>query len=209
MTFEGWGEEDFAVFDLEGLELRMEGIRSRIQPKFHAIAQELCMDLSVLTGNQMHVHIARHARRKVNPPVDTWMALCHSARGYKQHPHFEVGLFNDRVFIRLALIYELPNKREIADRLLKQQKKLFQALPREFMISVNHMKKDSTKPLASMFAKDITTILQRFRDVKSAEFLIGRVLPKDDPILVDGPTFIQLARDTFTQLVPMYHAAMG
>ncbi|WP_397261357.1 DUF1054 family protein [Peribacillus simplex] len=31
--------------------------------------------MSVLTGDEMYPHVAKHARRKVNPPNDTWVAF--------------------------------------------------------------------------------------------------------------------------------------
>ncbi len=73
MEFKGFTKKDFDTFQIPGLEERMEAIRERIQPKFHAIGQVLTNDLSVRTGNEMFLHIAKHARRTVNPPKDTWI----------------------------------------------------------------------------------------------------------------------------------------
>nr|WP_313787308.1 DUF1054 family protein [Paenibacillus larvae] len=91
----------------------MKAIRERIQPKFKELGELLCDDLAMMAGNEMFVHIAKHARRTVNPPKDTWMAFCHNKRGYKQHPHFQIGLFDDHVFVWLAFIYELPDKKKM------------------------------------------------------------------------------------------------
>lgn len=95
MDFTGFMEEDFDAFTIDGLDERMEAIRERIQPKFKSIGDELSGPLSEMTGKEMHVHIAKHARRTKNPPNDTWMAFCHDKRGYKKHPHFQIGLFDD------------------------------------------------------------------------------------------------------------------
>ena len=118
MKFEGFTYNDFDTFNIEGLSNRMEAIQGRIQPKFRAIGEPLTQDLSILLGNEMFLHIARHLRRKVNPPNDTWLAICNNKRGYKQHPHFQVGLYDDHLFIWLAFIYELPNKQKIASTFL-------------------------------------------------------------------------------------------
>lgn len=208
MTFNGFTKEDFDCFLIDGLVPRMQAIRERIQPKFQAISDEIIHDIAVQTGNEMFLHIARHARRKVNPPADTWMSFCHNKRGYKQHPHFQIGLYDDRVFIWFALIYEAPNKSAIASRLLKQQKKLFKDLPKSLSLSMDHMNKDYT-PLAKLTARDITLALERFRDVKSAELLIGRVIMADDPILSDATRFLELARETFEQLMLIYRVSMS
>ncbi len=206
MVFNGFTKSDFDSFQIDGLESRMQAIRERIQPKFHAIASEIMTDASVIVGDELFLHVAKHARRKVNPPADTWMSLCHNKKGYKQHPHFQVGLYDDRVFVWFALIYEAPNKTDIAQRLLQQKSKLYKTIPKHYALSVNHMKKDFTS-FDSIPQKQFIAALERFRDVKSAELLIGRVLMSNDPILTDGPAFLQLIRDTITQLTPIYHAA--
>ena len=206
MTFTGFNTTDFEAFQIEGLEPRMQAIRERIQPKFNALATEIIDDIAILAGNEMFLHVAKHARRKVNPPVDTWMSICHNKRGYKQHPHFQVGLFDDRVFIWLAFIYEAPNKREIASRFLKQQQ-LFKDIPSDYAISTDHMKKDAVS-FGACSSKDIKQVLERFRDVKQAELLLGRIIMANDPILADGQAFVQLVLDTFKQLMPLYHIAM-
>src|SRR5699024_11327687 len=69
-------------------------------------------DVRAMVGSDMHLHIAKHARRTVNPPNDTWMAIAGNKRGYKKHPHFQVGLWDDHLFIWLAYIYELPRSEE-------------------------------------------------------------------------------------------------
>ncbi|GAE91794.1 hypothetical protein JCM21714_751 [Gracilibacillus boraciitolerans JCM 21714] len=118
MTFNGFNEKDFETFQISGLDERMEAIQERIQPKFRDIYNEIENELAELADHKMYLHIAKHARRTVNPPKDTWSAYCHNKRGYKKHPHFQVGLWNDNLFIWLAYIYELPQKSEIAEKFL-------------------------------------------------------------------------------------------
>ena len=207
MSFHGFTEADFATFQIDGLEQRMQAIRERIQPKFHAVSAQILEDVALMAGREMHLHVAKHARRTVNPPKDTWMSLCHNKKGYKQHPHFQVGLYDDRLFIWFALIYEAPNKREIATRLLKQQKRLFKEIPDDYALSQDHMNKAFTT-FGKLKTKDITAALERFRDVKSAELLIGKVLMADDPLLTDGTALLELIRSTFEQLMPIYQCAM-
>ncbi len=119
MNFHGFTQADFDVFAIEGLEPRMKALQERIQPKFQAIGEDIAPTLSSLTGDEIHIHIARHARRTVNPPTDTWVAFASSKRGYKMLPHFQVGLFHSHLFVWFALIYEAQNKSALARRLLK------------------------------------------------------------------------------------------
>ncbi|TQS75697.1 DUF1054 domain-containing protein [Ornithinibacillus gellani] len=198
----GFSQKDFDTFLIDGLEARMTAIQERIQPKFQAIGNELVDDLSAHLGNEVYLHIAKHARRTVNPPNDTWLAIADNKRGYKKHPHFQVGLFDDHLFIWLALIYELDGKEKIAASYLKDINQLKQ-LPEDFVVSLDHMKKDSIS-IGDLAEKHFI----RFRDVKKAEFLIGRHLQSDDKRTKNGELLMETIKDTFHTLIPLYQQAM-
>lgn len=200
MKFNGFNQNDFDTFTIDGLEARMKAIQERIQPKFRAIGQPMTDDISAELGNEMFLHIAKHLRRSVNPPKDTWLAIAANKRGYKQHPHFQIGLYDDHVFIWLAFIYELPNKANIANTFLKNLKTIISIVPNDFVVSLDHMKKDAI----SMKEIDLKKALERFRDVKKSEFLIGRHFGANDPILSDGNEFFNVVKDTFETLMPLY-----
>ncbi|WP_143833738.1 YktB family protein [Oceanobacillus senegalensis] len=202
MNLQGFEQRDFDTFTIDGLEKRMEAIQNRIQPKFQVIGSELVNFLSAHVGNELYLHIAKHARRTVNPPKDTWLAIADNKRGYKKHPHFQLGLFDDHLFLWLAFIYELPNKKEIGKTLLDHFEEIKQ-LPEDFVVSLDHTKKDSI-PLQNLELKH----LERFRDVKKGEFLIGRHLSHSDEKVQDGEKLLETAKDTFQTLIPFYHQAL-
>lgn len=207
MSFTGFTQHDFDTFAIEGLDGRMAAIRERIQPKFKALGDVLATELSVQSGTEMFLHIAKHLRRKINPPVDTWMAICPNKRGYKQVPHFQVGLFDDRVFIWLALIYELPNKGNIAKTYMNHVDQIRSEIPADFLLSFDHMKKD-TIPVSQLDTTGWNEALIRFRDVKKAELLIGRNLRFDDPVLANPAELEHLIEQTFEKLLPLYKLAV-
>jgi uncharacterized protein YktB (UPF0637 family) len=200
MHFNGFTQNDFDTFTIDGLDARMTAIQERIQPKFRSIGQPMTDDLSASLGNEMFLHIAKHLRRSVNPPKDTWLAIAANKRGYKQHPHFQIGLYDDHVFVWLAFIYELPNKTKIASTFLKNLKTLKSTIPDDFVVSMDHMKKDAV-PMKEI---DLKKSLERFRDVKKAELLIGRHFMANDPILQDGEEFMMVVKETFETLIPLY-----
>lgn len=202
-VFEGFTQTDFDTFHIEGLEARMEAIRSRIQPKFQAIGETLTGNIAAHAGNEMFVHIAQHARRTVNPPKDTWMAFCHNKRGYKKHPHFQIGLFDDRVFVWFALIYELPNKQGMAKQFLKNESELLNIIPRDYVISDDHMHKEAVA-MNDLDETSFRKLLVRFRDVKKAEFLVGKHFEMNDPLLADGQAFLGRVEEIYTTLMPLY-----
>lgn len=202
IAMHGFTKHDFQIFEIDGLRERMDAIQKRIQPKFSEIGNELVGYLSAQLGNEVFLHIAKHARRTVNPPDDTWLAIADNKRGYKMHPHFQLGLFDDHLFMWLACIYELKGKSEIAGTYMEHFDSLKQ-LPDDFVISMDHMKKDafSIKQLESHH-------LERFRDVKKAEFLIGRHLSPEDSRTTDGDRLIETAKHTFDLLIPFYRRAL-
>lgn len=201
MSFTGFQKTDFDTFLIDGLDARMEAIQTRIQPKFQKLGSELTEELSLKLGNEMYLHIAKHARRTVNPPKDTWLAICDNKRGYKKHPHFQVGLFDDHLFIWLALIYELPNKQNIAKAFLENFEEI-KELPDDFVVSLDHMKKDSIS-LADLNEEH----LHRFHNVKKAEFLIGKHYEMNDPIIKDGDRLFEVIKAAYESLIPLYKLA--
>lgn len=204
MEFKGFEQRDFDVLKIDGFEPRMKAIREIIQPKFQVISDELVDHLSMNIGNEMYTHIARHARRTVNPPDDTWVAFSASKRGYKMLPHFQLGLWDDRLFVWLAYIYELPNKQIIADKLIKQQGQITEMIPSHYDISMNHMKKSNEK----LQDINLDERLQRFKEVKSAELLIGRQFVASDPMLQNGDNFVEEVKSIYDKLIPLYQLSL-
>lgn len=204
MGFNGFAQKDFDTFKIDGLEERMEAIRGRIQPKFKEIGDEIVDDLAAKLGNEMFIHIAQHARRTVNPPNDTWMAFSLNNRGYKMLPHFQIGLWDDRLFIWLAYIYELPTKGEIAEKFINEKDELEQMIPKDYDISMNHMKKSNER----LEELDFSKVLERFKKVKSAELLIGKQFEPNDPILKDGEAFVKEVKAIYDTLIPIYQLSM-
>lgn len=120
MPFEGFHTQDFDVFKVPGLEPRMEALIANVRPKLTMLGDEIAPFLSALCGEEMFPHVAKHARRTINPPNDTWVAWAASKRGYKALPHFQVGMFESHLFIIFAVIYESPNKVTFAKHLEKK-----------------------------------------------------------------------------------------
>ncbi|OLS39312.1 hypothetical protein BTR22_00020 [Alkalihalophilus pseudofirmus] len=199
-------QEDFDVFDIEGLDARMEALKKRIRPKFEALGIELAPTLSSMTGDEFFTHVAKHARRKVNPPNDTWVAFAANKRGYKKLPHFQVGLFGTHLFVWFAMIYEAPAKGEFAERLLDNPGEWLKKVPKDFVWSIDHMKPEAISQ-SDVDAEAFTSMLTRLRDVKKAELLCGIHIDRQDPILKDGDALLKRIEETYQHLLPLYHEA--
>lgn len=202
MTFKGFTNDDFKAMQLPGLDNRMEAIRQNIQPKFQTLGDELTSFLEKELAVPMYLHIAKHARRSVNPPDSTWLAIGHDKRGYKKHPHFQVGLYDEYLFVWLAFIYENEERTFIADNYLKSEAD-FLALPADFSISPDHTER-KTFPLEQAA---LEKTLHRFRDVKKGEFLIGKIYQPTDKKIHSGSACTEEIKSVLTKLLPFYKDA--
>lgn len=207
MTQVKWHSNDFQVFEIDGLDERMEALTTQIRPKFHTLGEIFSAYFSTQTGDEFFAHVAKHARRTVNPPKDSWVAFAPYKRGYKALPHFQIGLWGTHVFIVVAVIYEAPNKQEMATRLLDHIE-IFDQLPGDFILSGDHMAPDAI-PLMTARDEKLNQLLVRLRDVKKGEFLVGRHILAEDAVKLSADQFMQLAEQTFDELMPVYNAIIG
>ncbi|UZJ77308.1 YktB family protein [Fictibacillus sp. KU28468] len=203
MSFTGFKESDFKVFAIGGLEARMEKLIERVRPKLEALGSHFAAELSSLTGEEMFFHVAKHARRTVNPPNDTWVAFSSSKRGYKKLPHFQIGLFETHVFIWFAIIYESPVKKEYAASLKKELNTITASIPDDFVWSQDHMKPDAVHH-REMKSGNLSGFVRTLAEVKKAELLCGIHIPRDEAVKLNGKDFIEKADSVFRTLMPLY-----
>ncbi|MGO0062114.1 YktB family protein [Brevibacillus fluminis] len=203
-TFTGFSQEAFDVFTIDGLDARMEKIVSVIRPSFEQLGQHFAPSLSALTGEEMFTHIAKHARRTVNPPKDTWVAFAADKRGYKKHPHFQIGLWGTHLFVWYAVIYESPFKEQIAERLEAEIDQIMQLIPNDFHWSPDHTQPAST-PQAVLGKDGVLALIKRLKQVKKAELLCGLTIPHDDSILADGERLLKKLDETMAILARLYN----
>ncbi|WP_040286979.1 YktB family protein [Sporosarcina koreensis] len=202
-----WTEMDFTVFELPGLEARMSALQNQIQPKFAMLGDRYAPILSAWGKGEFFAHIAKHARRTVNPPSDSWVAFAPAKRGYKALPHFQIGLWKTHLFIILAVIYENPDKKGISER-LQNDIKLLTALPSDYIVSGDHMKPDA-QTIGEVGEEGIRKLLERLNDVKKAEFLVGRHLKREEAARMTEEEFLAYADETFETLLPVYEKVAG
>lgn len=201
-----WTEKDFEVFETPGLEARMAALTEQVRPKFESLGQHFSFYFSSKSGQEFYPHVAKHMRRTVNPPNDSWVAFAPQKRGYKALPHFQIGLWDSHVFVILAIIYEAPNKTEMARRLLDSD--IVSALPGDFKLSGDHMKPEA-EYLETLGEEGAEKLIVRLRDVKKGEFVIGRHLPRQEAAELSEEQFLAFAEETFAQLWPVYETLLN
>ena len=202
--FSGFKNTDFNVFKINGLEERMAALQKRIQPKFQHLGEYFAPSLTAMTGDDMQYHIAKHARRTINPPKDSWVAYANSNRGYKMLPHFQIGLWETHVFVWFAVIYEAPIKEAYGEKLLEEFKQLRESIPSDYVWSGDHTKPEVIRQ-SDMTEDEHQELFQRLMNVKKAEILCGIQIPREEAVTLSGDETIARIEEAFQTLRPLYY----
>jgi uncharacterized protein YktB (UPF0637 family) len=113
----GFSREDFEVFGIPTFPERMQGIKERVRPKLTALGEGLQPALRKIAHGDVFPHVAKHARRTVNPPPETWVAFGPSARGYKKYGYFGLVVSRDGLHTRIVVKDEAPDRPQMAKAL--------------------------------------------------------------------------------------------
>ncbi|HLO02449.1 MAG TPA: DUF1054 domain-containing protein [Symbiobacteriaceae bacterium] len=202
MTFPHFTPADFDAFDVPGLEDRMAAIKAGPRPKLEALGQLMLPELARLTGRQFFPHIAKHARRKINPPTDTWIAWSTNPRGYKMAPHFQVGLWESHLFIQAGVIYEAAGRAQFGARLLASPP----ALPGHYRWLEDYMVPTGIRQDA-MTRADWERLADRLANRKQADAMVGIDIPRADAVALRGDELVGLVIETLETLVPVWRLA--
>ena len=202
MTKYTFKPKDFKVFEVEGLDARMEALEQQIRPQLHALGDYFTDYLETLTGDTFYAHVAKHARRNVNPPIDTWVAFAPNKRGYKMMPHFQIGLFEDHLFVMYGLMHEDKNKAKDVEVFENKLETLLD-LPNDFQISLDHTQPDKSR-IQDLSKEELQKGIARAKNVKKGEFFVARAIPPQSEHLKTDKAFIAFLEDTFKHLLKFY-----
>ncbi|QHL03399.1 DUF1054 family protein [Staphylococcus aureus] len=204
MTKYTFKPKDFKAFNVEGLDARMEALNEYIRPQLHELGEYFSDFFTSQTGETFYPHVAKHARRSGNPPKDTWVAFATSKRGYKMLPHFQIGMFEDQLFVMFGIMHEAKDKATRA-KVFERKFKAIQQLPDDYRVCLDHMKPD--KPfIKDLTDDDLKEAIQRAINVKKGEFFIARAITPQDKRLKSDKAFIAFLEETFDQFLPFYSA---
>ncbi|HDJ5816662.1 TPA: YktB family protein [Staphylococcus aureus] len=204
MTKYTFKPKDFKAFNVEGLDARMEALNEYIRPQLRELGEYFSDFFTSQTGETFYPHVAKHARRSVNPPKDTWVAFATNKRGYKMLPHFQIGMFEDQLFVMFGIMHEAKDKVTRA-KVFERKFKAIQQLPDDYRVCLDHMKPD--KPfIKDLTDDDLIEAIQRAINVKKGEFFIARAITPQDKRLKSDKAFIAFLEETFDQFLPFYSA---
>ncbi|MBO1198624.1 DUF1054 family protein [Staphylococcus simiae] len=204
MTKYTFSPKDFKAFDVEGLDARMEALNEYIRPQLNQLGDYYSDFFTSQTGETFYPHVAKHARRSVNPPKDTWVAFAPNKRGYKMLPHFQIGLFRDHLFVMFGIMHEAKDKAQQA-KIFEKHFDDIKQLPEDYSICLDHMKPD--KPLIKDLSDEqLNEAIQRAINVKKGEFFVARYITPKDEHLKSDKAFLAFLDDTFNHFLKFYTA---
>ncbi len=124
MASVGFSQSDFAVFRIAGFDERMAEIYARVRPKLLKLGEQLAPELARRLHLEFFPHVAKHARRTVNPPPETWAAFGPSARGYKRYGYLALCVSSAGLHARAIVKPEAEHRTEMARALEKRAEEL-------------------------------------------------------------------------------------
>src|SRR5438128_11274350 len=201
-----FGAADFKVFDVKGFQARMGEIRARIRPKLETLGGRLAPELQRTTGESTFAHVAKHARRRVNPPDDTWVAFAGDARGYKKHCHFKLAVSRCGVRFLFEIGPEHADKKKWASAWKKNAPKLAPVLRRVKSLAwfKNEHDEELAARLADLTPEAISELADELLRTRDGQLVIGRAVPAEQAARWSEAEYRAGALETFRALVPLY-----
>jgi uncharacterized protein YktB (UPF0637 family) len=204
MSFRGFTAPDFEVFGIDGFAARMKAIRARIRPKLEALGRDLLPDVSRIAGAEAFAHVARHARRTVNPPDDTWVAVALDPRGYKKHCHFKVALSRGAVRFLFEAGPEHGDKTGWAAEWRRHAPQLAPVLRRAKELGWFRNEHDEAPAamLGDLSPEAVARLGEELTRRRDGQLVLGRALSAAGARSA-GRDVVRAARDTFHVLAPL------
>jgi uncharacterized protein YktB (UPF0637 family) len=206
MAFSGFSASDFKVFEIPGFKPRMEAIKTRIRPKLEAVGRDLLADVTRIGGGEAFAHVAKHARRTVNPPDDTWVAFAGDKRGYKKHCHFKVAVSRNAVRFLFEAGPEHAQKARWAAAWKRQAPKLIPVFRRARGLAWFKNEHDE-KPavvLSELSPDEVARLADHLTRSRDGQLVLGRAVMTEEAARWKPADYVRAARETFHLLAPLY-----
>jgi uncharacterized protein YktB (UPF0637 family) len=157
-------------------------------------------------GAEVFAHVARHARRTVNPPDDTWVAFAPDRRGYKKHCHFKVAVSRNAVRFLFEVGPEHRDKKRWAEAWKTNAPKLGPVLNR--MKGLAYFKNEHDEcpacSLADLTVAQLTALGDEAVRTRDGQFVLGRMVPCAECARWTEAQYRAAAVETVRALSPLY-----
>jgi uncharacterized protein YktB (UPF0637 family) len=206
MAFEGFSAKDFEVFTIPDFAGRMAKIRAQIQPKLLALGKALAPSLAGSVGGEVFAHVAKHMRRTVNPPEDTWVAFGPEKRGYKKAQHLKVAISRHCVRFLFEAGPEYADKGKWTAAWQRQAGRLVPALRKVKGLGwyKNEHDEEPRADLHEMAPQALKVLAQELTRRRDGQLVLGRRLAAAEVTRMGPADFERAAVISFKDLLPLY-----
>lgn len=193
-----FSKSDLQIFEVEGFKERMPLIKEKIRPKLEAFGNEVAPLLQKKFKKDFFPHTAKHMRRTVNPPDETWVALGPEKRGYKAYIFFSLCIGKKGVQARVVIKDESKMRPDFGTNLKSNSKKIESSLKKEKL--KNFTKRNASYEAESVgdFSIYLSEASERLKNLKSAVFDLGLELNPQSKTLAED--FVEAC----AKLYPIY-----
>jgi uncharacterized protein YktB (UPF0637 family) len=207
MEFTGFTEEQFDVFDIPDFAARMAAIRDLVRPALRALGETLAPRLSDLVGCPLFPRVALHARRRVNPPDDTWVAFGQSERGYKGFAHLAVGIESAGAYTALVLKSEAEDDRKRLGTLLVTRSEDF--MEEWALLHDYEAEEFRGMPVSQLNTGVLDRLGKAMVSHKTGSLHLLSRIPRSDPRLGSAEECQTLACRRLEPVIPIFLKAVG
>ncbi len=197
----GFNRADFQVFRIEGFNERMAQLYACVQPKLLRLGDELAPQLARKLHLELFPHVAKHARRTVNPPPETWCAFGPSPKGYKRYPYLGLCISRFGLHARVVVKSEADHRPEMASVLAHRSGELTRALGSTTLARYDNWNFE-TMPSAVRVDGDFWQQLAGALEKKTGGIDVGFGWPVREALKVDRDELLE----GFRELEPLYRA---
>lgn len=201
LTFDGWRAADWEIFTIPDFSRRMAAIRSELQPRLIALGELLAEPLQRGLPHPIFPHVARHMRRRVNPPPATWAAWGRDRRGYKRWTHYRLAVYEGGVRFTLFVEDDADDKPVMAAALVRHATRWERGLA-----GMEIFQPGDAAPVSRRRLIEAGETLQR---LKGAHLQIGAGLPSAEAERMKPGEFVAWIESRACQLAPLYVAGSG
>ncbi len=197
----GFYRADFQVFEVEGFNQRMAQLYATVRPKLLRLGDELAPELARKLRLEFFPHVAKHARRTVNPPPETWCAFGPSAKGYKRYPYLGLCISRFGLHARVGVKSEADHRAQMSAVLAHRAAELTRALDGTMVARYDNWNFDAL-PTAVRADDELWQQLAGALAKKTGGIDVGVGWPIREALKVDREEVLE----GFRELEPLYRA---
>lgn len=183
----------------------MSRLRSEISPKLLTLGELLLQPLSKMAGEELYIHLAKHLRRTVNPPVTTWVAFARTKRAYKPTVHFRVALSAEGLRTMVFVEDYAEDKLKFADALCSNSSQLAEHLSHHPSIK-SYSIPDMVSRADELHLIDLS---ERLRKIKSQHAVFGIELAGKKLLKLEDQAIIRSVLKSVKELLPIYDCGLA